>query len=104
VKGFARLRGEFGPLYLARNFDEEGNALGYRSMTGLELLYNPEQQLAFQRLPLKFAFKEAMAIYRRSDQPTTDFLQKCIRVGILRKPAKGMYEKGGIGGASGAAV
>ncbi|HEY6410361.1 MAG TPA: AAA family ATPase, partial [Ktedonobacteraceae bacterium] len=24
VKGFARLRGEFGPLYLARSFDEEG--------------------------------------------------------------------------------
>jgi hypothetical protein len=103
VKGFARLRGEFGPLYLARNFDEEGNPLGYRPMTGLELLYNLGQQSAFQRLPDRFAFKEAKAIYERADEATKGFLQKCIRVGILRKPAKGLYEKVGIGGASGAA-
>ena len=93
VKGFARLRGEFGPQYLARNFDEEGNPLGYRQMTGLELLFNPEQQAAFLRLLNRFTFKEAKAIYGRSDQPTRDFLQKCIRIGILRQPAKGIYER-----------
>lgn len=102
VRGFARLRGEFGPLYLARDFDEEGNPLGYRRMTGLELLYNPEQQLAYQRLPNRFAPKDAKAIYGRADQATQDFLQKCVRVGILRKLAKGFYEKVAIGGASGA--
>lgn len=93
VKGFARLLGEFGPQYLARTFDEEGNPLGYRQMAGLELLFNAEQQAAFLRLPNHFTFKEAKAIYGRRDQATKDFLEKCIRVGILRKPAKGIYEK-----------
>ena len=101
VKGFARLRGEFGPMYLARNFDEEGNPLGYRSMTGLELMFNQDQEAAFQRLPERFTFKEAKTTYGRADQATNDFLQKCIRVGILRKPAKGTYEKVETSGVSG---
>ena len=102
VKGFARLRAEFGPLYLARDFDDEGSPVGYRQMTGLELLFNPEQQSAFQRLPGSFRFKQAMAIYGRADQATSDFLQKCIRVEILRKPAKGAYEKVETSGVDGA--
>lgn len=101
VKGFTRLRGEFGPEYLARERDDDGAPLGYRKLSGLELLFNPEQQSAFQRLPDRFAFKEAKAAYQRTDQPTTDFLQKCIRVGILWKPAKGVYEKLGGNGVSG---
>ena len=95
VKGFARLRGEFGPTYLARDFDDEGEALGYRPMKGIELLFNDDQQAAFPRLPNEFTFTEGRRIYERSDQPTRDFLQKCIRVGILkhvgrayRKPAE----------------
>ena len=101
MKGFARLRGEFGPLYLARNFDEEGNPLGYRLMTGPELLFNEDQQATFATLPNRFAFKEAKAVYGRGDQATNDFLQKGIRVGIFRKPAKGTYEKVETSGVSG---
>lgn len=93
VKGFARLVGEFGPLYLARQFDDEGNPLGYRQMTGIELLFNQDQQAAFCYLPQRFSFKEAKTQYRRADQPTRDFLQKCIRVGTLRQASRGIYEK-----------
>jgi len=73
-------------------------------MTGLELLFNTEQQSAFMRLPSKMAFKDAMAIYGRKDQATNDFLQKCIRVGILRKLAKGIYEKLEASGVTGVTV
>lgn len=104
VRGFTRLRGELGPEYLTRDRDEDGTPLGYRKLSGVELLFNSEQEHAFLRLPDQFAFREAKAVYQRADQPTTDFLQKCIRVGILRKPAKGVYAKVGGDGVSGASV
>ena len=50
-------------------------------MTGLELLFNPEQQSAFMRLPGKMAFNDAKAIYGRGDHATKDFLEKCVKVG-----------------------
>ena len=92
VKGFARLRGEFGPMYLARAFDEDGEPLGYRRMEGAELLFNSDQEAAFTKLPDLFRFKEAQHIYGKGAQPTSDFLKKCASLGILRKGGPG-YEK-----------
>ena len=83
VKWFTRLRGEQGPLYLGRSFDDDGEPIGYRPLTGLELLYNQNQQATFQQLPSEFTFTTAKKIYGRRDQATSDFLQKCIRAGIL---------------------
>jgi hypothetical protein len=103
VKGFARLRGEIGPLCLSPDFDEEGEALGYRRMTGLELLPD-EQQTKYHQLPDEFTFKEAKAIYGRQDEATKDVLIKCIRIGILRKVARGKYQKVKADGVSGVTV
>jgi len=89
VRGFARLRGEFGPLYLARDRDEDGCPLGYRKLSGLELLFNHDQEEVFQKLPTEFSLKQAKQIYGRRDQATIDFLQKLIRIGVLKHPAKG---------------
>jgi hypothetical protein len=93
VKGFARLRGEFGPLFLTRDCNEEGEPLGYRRMTGVELLFNIDQQAMFAKLPQEFQFKEAKRIYGRQDQATRDFLQKCERVGVLKRCGHGRYVK-----------
>ena len=93
VKGFARLKGEFGPLYLTRAFDDEGEPLSYGLKIGVELLFNDEQQEAFAQLPEDFSFKEAKHFYGRGDQATRNFLQKCIRVGILRQVGRGRYRK-----------
>ncbi len=93
VKGFERLRGEFGPLFLTRDCNDEGEILGYRRMTGVELLFNAEQQAAFARLPQEFSFKEAKHIYERQDQATSDFLQKCVRVGLLKPCGHGRYAR-----------
>jgi hypothetical protein len=93
VKGFARLRGEFGPLFLATEYDEEGTPLGYRALAGLELLFNAEQEAAFRKLPNQFTFKEAKHAYGRRDQATTDWLQKLQRIDVLTHVKGGLYTK-----------
>lgn len=91
LRGFRRVLGEFGPIYIAREFDDDGDPIGYRRLSGLSLL-NEDQQQAFSKLPSVFRFKEAQAIYGRGAQATTDFLGKCIRTSSLRKGPRG-YEK-----------
>ena len=84
IAGFARLQGTFGPLHIERVFDEDGSPLGYGPMSGASLLYNADQEKAFNNLPKEFTFKQAKQCYGRADQATSDFLKKCASVGILR--------------------
>ena len=92
MRGFERVRGEIPLFYLARVLDEDGEPLGYRKVTGASLL--PEtQREAFTKLPDTFRFKEAKRIYERNDQPTTDFLKKCISLGLLNHAYRGPYVK-----------
>jgi hypothetical protein len=93
MRGFGRVRGEIGPLFIARSYDSEGEPMGYRCMIGVGLLFNPDQQAAFTRLPRTFSFGDAQRAYGRGPQATTDFLQKCQRQGLLRKQGRGRYEK-----------
>lgn len=84
MAGFARLRGNIGPIHIERVVDDDGEPLGYRMMSGADLLSNPAQQKTFHDLPESFSFKEAKRAYGRADQSTTDFLRKCTAIGILR--------------------
>jgi len=68
VRGYGRIRGEIGPLYLARVPDETGEPVGYRLVTGPELL-NEDQRAAFGKLSQHFTFKDAKHAYSRADQP-----------------------------------
>jgi hypothetical protein len=95
IRGHRRVRGEFGPIYLARCFDDDGEPIGYRKLSGVDFLGNPEQRSAFEQLPRTFSFKEAMEVYGRKHQATSDFLKNCARVGLVAKPAKGRYERVG---------
>ena len=94
-RGFGRVRGEIPTTYLARVQDEDGIPLGYSRLTGTSLLFNPNQESAYARLPEEvFRFKEGQAIYGKGAQATTDFLTKCVHVGILEKlPNKQGYRK-----------
>jgi AAA domain-containing protein len=92
-RGFGRIRGEIGPIYLAREVDDVGDPLGYRHLTGPELLFNPKQQAALASLPADFAFKEAKAAYGHADQATINFLRRCIAHQLVRRVARGRYEK-----------
>jgi hypothetical protein len=93
-----RIYGEVGPLFLARTFDEDGEPVGYRKLVSAELLFNPDQEAAFGKLPETFTTGDARREYRRGDQATSDFLRKCTRSGLIRKVRQGHWEKGGLTG------
>jgi hypothetical protein len=89
-----RVRGEIGPWYLERILDDDQQPIGYERMAGVvELLVNKDQETAFAKLGESFSFKEARQEYQRGPQATTDFLTKCMHIGIVRKVFKGKYEK-----------
>jgi hypothetical protein len=92
-RGFGRIRGEIGPFFLTRDVDEDGDPVGYRVLTGAELLFNSEQQDALNVLPQSFAFKTAKQTYGRADQATSNWLRRCVELHLLRKVARGTYEK-----------
>ena len=91
-RGFARIRGEIPLTHLARVLDEDGEPLGYRRVSGVSLLGNHEQAAAYHSLPEEFRFKEAQQTYCKGAQAITDFLKKCMGLGVLRKFAGG-YQK-----------
>jgi hypothetical protein len=41
----------------------------------------------------EFTFKEARLSYGKQHEATSDFLRKAIRLGLLRKIARGQYRK-----------
>jgi hypothetical protein len=88
LRGFARVKGEIPLMYVIRVFDENGEPVGYKGATGPRLLFNPEQEAAYAKLPLEFRFKDAALAYERGPQATADFLRKCIAQGILRKTGR----------------
>jgi AAA domain len=93
MRGYGRIRGEIGPFYLTREVDEDGDPVGYRRLVGAELLFNDDQQSALGKLARQFTFKEAKQAYGRGDQATSNFLNRSINFQVLRKVARGVYEK-----------
>jgi hypothetical protein len=93
MRGFGRVKGEIPLSYLSRHQDANGDPLGYGVITGAYLLFNPEREAAFIKLPQKFRFKDAQQAYGKGSQATTDFLNKCVGLGLIRKVGKLGYEK-----------
>lgn len=85
LRGFGRVRGEIPTIYLSRHHDENGEPLGYGVVSATNLLFNPEQEKALAKLPQSFRFKDARQALGKADQVTTDFLNKCIGLGLIRK-------------------
>jgi hypothetical protein len=86
--GFGRVRGSIATTFMARVLDEDDEPLGYVEMSGPSLLSNSEQEAAYGKLPRAFRFKDAQLLYGRGAQATSDFLKKCIGVGIMRKDGR----------------
>ena len=57
------------------------------------MLENADQEEAFGRLPESFTFKEARGIYGRDCSASAMFVQKLMRLGLLRKVGRGQYRK-----------
>jgi len=86
--GYGRIRGKIATTFVARALDEDDEPLGYDELAGVSLLFNQEQEDAYPRLPAVFKFKDAQRAYGKGAQATTDFLKKCIGVGIMRKDGR----------------
>ena len=93
MKSFVKMRGETGPVHLERVHNDAGEPVGYGRIAGVNLLDNPDQEAAFGRLPQQFTFKEAKSAYGKTDNPTTQWLKKCESTGLIRKTARGFYER-----------
>jgi hypothetical protein len=88
IGGFGRVRGNIATTFLTRVLDEDDEPVGYDKLAGVSLLFNPEQEAAYRTLPAAFRFKEGQRLYGKGAQATTDFLKKCIGVGIMRKDGR----------------
>jgi archaellum biogenesis ATPase FlaH len=92
LAGFERLQGTIDPIYVGRVFDDNDEVLGYKPLEGSTLLFNPDQENAFRRLPEEFTNKQAKLVYGKGDQPTINFLRKCISAKLLSKTGR-KYKK-----------
>lgn len=92
VAGFGRLRGNIEPMYVGRVLDEDDKPIGYEQLRGASLLFNPDRQRAYATLPNPFTFTQAKQTLSKGSQATSDFLNTCQSVGILRKEGR-LYRK-----------
>jgi hypothetical protein len=97
LAGFARVRGKIPPMHIGRVFDSDGEVLGYTKLSGSNLLFNTHQEKTFHALPERFTFTQAKQRNGHGDQSTTDFLKKCLHLGIVVKDGR-EYCKMYVGG------
>lgn len=84
MKWNRRVHGDSSLYLLERCFDKDGEPIGYVAQTGI-LLLKADQQLAYEALPQKFPFKDAMAALKKTANPTAIFLKRCCSIGLLQK-------------------
>ena len=99
LSGHYRTRGEVGPLLIRRVFDDDGEPCGYeRFVSCPEMLENAEQEAVFKQLPATFSFKQIRLAFGRAASTTNFFIQKLIRLGLVRKTGRGTYQRGVFSG------
>jgi hypothetical protein len=85
LAGFIRSTGPLTPLDLARTTNEEGTPIGYRRLTGIELL-NAQDKALYDRLGPRFRFKDVReAMGGTSDSNVGRFLKRCSSLGLAKK-------------------
>jgi hypothetical protein len=85
LSGFMRGTGLLTPLELARAFDDDGNPVGYRLLTGIDRL-NPDDRAVFDKLGATCRFKDVMAAFGgTSGSNPARFLDRCQLLQIIRK-------------------
>ena len=97
MKWSVRVRGDSPLVLVERVFNEDGEAMGYRHMTGAGLL-SAEKRTAFDRLPEEFSTSDAKDARRASrlgdgNDPTNKFLAECRHLRIIEKSGRGRWRK-----------
>ena len=83
--GFLRGRGDIPVLKIARVYDDQGEPVGYRQVTGLDQL-TTTQASAYSNLPKSFRFKDAkVEMGGNSDSNVNNFLLLCQRLQLLKR-------------------
>jgi RecA/RadA recombinase len=94
VKWSLRVHGDSPLFSLERVFDDGGEPIGYRHLTGADFLI-PDHRAALERLPRdrEFSFTEAMRALDRTQDPTNKFLKACIDLRLIEKVCRGRYRR-----------
>jgi hypothetical protein len=93
MKGHRKVHGEFGPVYLKRTYDDEGNPIVYDLLRDPSLLANPHYIDAYRRLPPHFHYRQLKTILGRGDSSCVLFLNRCLSLHLLTVVKKGEYAK-----------
>lgn len=101
VGGFVRLDGDLPPVWLDRQYNAEGQILGYvraaaepvdDDVDGAGRPKESKMEACLNRLPPEFSFSLAKQAYGRSNSPTNDMLRKALRANLIGK-IEGGYRK-----------
>jgi AAA domain len=84
LKGHYKLRGPFGPIQIARVYDDEGEPIGYRKLTGVGLLPS-EQRDVFGKLPDEFKFSQAVKASGKGPKTVAEWLRGWRSAGVVTK-------------------
>lgn len=95
LKGHFKGLGEFGPWYVAREYDEQGEPIGYYRVTGTPLL-TPDSLAKFNLLPENFSFTTAAKLLGKGKSSVVSWLKKLQDASLINKLGEGKtvhYEK-----------
>jgi hypothetical protein len=87
IKGHYKLRGPFGPIQIARMYDDEGEAVGYRHLIGVNLLPS-EQRSVVAKLPDEFTFTQAVDASGKGPKTVAEWLRGWRGAGVVEKRGK----------------
>jgi hypothetical protein len=97
LKWSRRVHGDSPIVSVERIFDEEGEPVGYRELTGAGLL-NDEKRRVFEALPEEFSTSDTKAARRGcgvgdGNDPTNKFLAECRHLRLIEKLERGRWRK-----------
>lgn len=88
IKGHCKLTGPFGPILIARAYDEDGEAIGWQRLSGVQLIpQDGGQRDAFLTLPDEFTFKQVEA-KAGNPKKAAAWLQSWMGFGVIQKIGK----------------
>ncbi len=91
LRHYIKLRCEYGPWYVNRMFNRDGDPIGYERLSDIALMSGEYQQL-YNNLPASFRYQEAETLTGKRGGSLAHFLRKCQSLGVLRKD-QGVYSK-----------
>ena len=94
MRGYARMPiGSIPLTHLKREYDEDGEPIGYACRTGVDLLKNPDHRAVYGRLQDKFSTGDAKIALGKASQATETFLKACMGAKIIEQVSRGRWIK-----------